>query len=543
MAFEASFDPPFSFPFIVAIAEFSALVCRRPRTSAPFGTMGDAGYRGVSAEQDGRYRNKEQLLLRKLAADGQFPSSFDQKVDMGKVNLEVMRPWVAERVEALLGFEDDVVVEYVNGMLEDPENRQPDPRKMQLSLTGFLEKATPTFMAELWNLLLSAQKSIGGIPQEFVDKKKEEMRLARERDAQAIAASGAARRGAAPGPDPGPGFTHDRRGAAPHQQPYAHEADIGRTGRSSGRERGSRWDSRRDFSGPPSGPHGGRPFVDKSGNTTERVRDYGWGARGPPPRQVERPDDSRHPAASRQHEEGREQRYHDRYRDDKYRRGYGQRRHDSPPVERGDRKDRNSHTSARRRTYTRDRSPSPEYDRSARAPARRRRRSPSYTTSPSRSPSPPPSHRRRDQRGRSPSRTPEYRDRKRMQRRRADSQDSRLGSRKEGRSRVPENERSRRAVEPSSPPEARRLQEERGHDSRSASRSLSYSPTPSPPPRARHTRAARDRAPSVSRSSPSRSSASPVPPASAATATATAANMERSGLLTKKRSRWDENSG
>lgn len=210
--------------------------------------MGDAGYRGVSAEQDGRYRNKEQALLKKLAKDGQFPAHFDQRVNMSKVNIEVMRPWIAERVEQLLGFEDDVVAEYVNGMLEDPDNVQPDPRKLQLSLTGFLEKSTPIFMSELWSLLLSAQNSIGGIPQQFVEKKKEEMRQAKLRDANAITESGAIR------PPSGP---QQRRGQGPHRG-Y------------------SRWD------------HGHRPqsdsrqrFVDKRGNTTERVRDQGWTRRPP----------------------------------------------------------------------------------------------------------------------------------------------------------------------------------------------------------------------------------------------------------------------
>jgi serine/arginine repetitive matrix protein 1 len=50
---------------------------------------------------------------------------------------------------------------------------------MQINLTGFLEKNTMDFMKELWNLLLSAQKSSTGIPQEFLEKKKQEI-LARK---------------------------------------------------------------------------------------------------------------------------------------------------------------------------------------------------------------------------------------------------------------------------------------------------------------------------------------------------------------------------
>jgi serine/arginine repetitive matrix protein 1 len=38
---------------------------------------------------------------------------------MKKVNLQVMRPWIAKRVVDLVGFEDEVVVEYAMGLLED----------------------------------------------------------------------------------------------------------------------------------------------------------------------------------------------------------------------------------------------------------------------------------------------------------------------------------------------------------------------------------------------------------------------------------------
>jgi serine/arginine repetitive matrix protein 1 len=33
-----------------------------------------------------------------------------------------MRPWVAKTVTDLVGFEDDIVVEYAMGLLEDPDN-------------------------------------------------------------------------------------------------------------------------------------------------------------------------------------------------------------------------------------------------------------------------------------------------------------------------------------------------------------------------------------------------------------------------------------
>lgn len=40
---------------------------------------------------------------------------------MRKVNLEVIRPWIAKKVVELVGFEDEVVVEYAMGLLEDKQ--------------------------------------------------------------------------------------------------------------------------------------------------------------------------------------------------------------------------------------------------------------------------------------------------------------------------------------------------------------------------------------------------------------------------------------
>ncbi len=48
-----------------------------------------------------------------------FPPEFNQKIDMKKVNLKVIKGWMAQRVSQLLGIEDEVVVEYAFGMLEE----------------------------------------------------------------------------------------------------------------------------------------------------------------------------------------------------------------------------------------------------------------------------------------------------------------------------------------------------------------------------------------------------------------------------------------
>jgi len=72
----------------------------------------------------------------KLLKSTKFPPEFNQKVDMQKVNLEVMKRyvacglikhttnlsstcrWIAGKISAILGNEDDVVVELCFNLLE-----------------------------------------------------------------------------------------------------------------------------------------------------------------------------------------------------------------------------------------------------------------------------------------------------------------------------------------------------------------------------------------------------------------------------------------
>ncbi|KAI3620667.1 hypothetical protein CBS9595_002634 [Malassezia furfur] len=245
------------------------------------------GFRGVAGRDDVRFKNKEDALLKST----KYPSNFDERVDTSKVNLQVMRPWIAEKVEAILGFEDEVLVEFVSDHLESEQF--PDPRKMQISLTGFLEKRARPFMAELWSLLLSAQDSVAGIPRAFVEQKKREMQQARAETDHVM--SEVRRRGAA--------------GTAPHDAhaPPTARFDRGRSPIAA--------DRRRDAQRPPDS------FVDKRGNVTRRERDAGW-------RRTDASDE-RDQYDERDRYDRRD-RYHDRRndRDDDYR---GARRRSASP--------------------------------------------------------------------------------------------------------------------------------------------------------------------------------------------------------------------
>ncbi|KAG5674031.1 hypothetical protein PVAND_004022 [Polypedilum vanderplanki] len=58
----------------------------------------------------------------------------------------------------MMKLEDDVLEEYVINQLE--EMKIPDPKKIQIYLTGFLgSKNAKIFVEQLWELLLSAQES------------------------------------------------------------------------------------------------------------------------------------------------------------------------------------------------------------------------------------------------------------------------------------------------------------------------------------------------------------------------------------------------
>ncbi|KAI4173083.1 MAG: hypothetical protein LQ343_003193 [Gyalolechia ehrenbergii] len=109
----------------------------------------------------------------KLLKQTKFPPEFSQKVDMKKVNVEVMKKWIAGKISEILGSEDDVVIELCFNLLEG--SRFPDIKVLQIQLTGFLDKDTPRFCKELWNLCLSAQSNPQGVPKELLEAKKLEL--------------------------------------------------------------------------------------------------------------------------------------------------------------------------------------------------------------------------------------------------------------------------------------------------------------------------------------------------------------------------------
>ncbi|PIN05290.1 Splicing coactivator SRm160/300, subunit SRm160 (contains PWI domain) [Handroanthus impetiginosus] len=131
--------------------------------------MSGGFFRGTSADQDTRFSNKQAKLLKSQ----KFAPELEHLVDMTKVKMDVIKPWIAKRVTELIGFEDEVLINFIYSLLE---GKAVNGKQVQISLTGFMERNTGKFMKELWGLLLSAQQNVSGVPQQFLDAKEEETR-------------------------------------------------------------------------------------------------------------------------------------------------------------------------------------------------------------------------------------------------------------------------------------------------------------------------------------------------------------------------------
>lgn len=82
-------------------------------------------FQGTNLNQDTRFSDKEKKLLKQM----KFSETLSKKVDMSKVKLDILRPWISSKITQLLKLEDDVIEEYVVNQLE--EEQFPSAKKMQ----------------------------------------------------------------------------------------------------------------------------------------------------------------------------------------------------------------------------------------------------------------------------------------------------------------------------------------------------------------------------------------------------------------------------
>ncbi|GAB7354076.1 hypothetical protein MBLNU459_g4651t2 [Dothideomycetes sp. NU459] len=122
----------------------------------------------------------------KLVRDTRFPPEFSQKVDTSKINIQIIKNWAKGEVARILNNEDDIVEGLLFGLIE---TKNPDIKSLQIQLTGFLGKDAAPFCKELWNLLLDAQKSTTGVPQQLLQAKVNELQQQKVERAQAAEAA------------------------------------------------------------------------------------------------------------------------------------------------------------------------------------------------------------------------------------------------------------------------------------------------------------------------------------------------------------------
>lgn len=58
---------------------------------------------------------------KKLLRTTKFPPEFDRKVDMERVNVPVIKKWVADEIARILNSDDDIVVELISNVLEESQ--------------------------------------------------------------------------------------------------------------------------------------------------------------------------------------------------------------------------------------------------------------------------------------------------------------------------------------------------------------------------------------------------------------------------------------
>lgn len=127
-------------------------------------------YKGTSIEQDGRFASKDKKLLSKL----EYPPEYATKIKKDSVNIKVIQTWIDKKLVDILGFEDECISNFIINLIEESEEYI-DPKKIQYNITGFLDTNTYKFMQDFWKLLISAQSTTDGIPDELIKEKKEEL--------------------------------------------------------------------------------------------------------------------------------------------------------------------------------------------------------------------------------------------------------------------------------------------------------------------------------------------------------------------------------
>lgn len=140
---------------------------------------GSFGYSGLKKSDDFRWKNsdaKKRYDAIKVAPH--LEKVKVKSVDTKKVKLHVLKPYICRVLKEMIQSDDEVTLECIMGQLDHKLNQYPDPKDMQISITGYMnEGQAKDFIGVLWPLLMSATENGTGIPQVIIDAKRNKLNV------------------------------------------------------------------------------------------------------------------------------------------------------------------------------------------------------------------------------------------------------------------------------------------------------------------------------------------------------------------------------
>ncbi|SBS96731.1 pre-mRNA splicing factor, putative [Plasmodium malariae] len=147
---------------------------------------GGGFYKGTSTEQTPFFGDKEKKLMEKLV----WPEIYNYKIDVTKINFNVVEKWINKKLIEILGFEDDILYEYCISQLkyakekkDDEEQNYLNAKKLKINLTGFIgNKKSEIFVRELLELLISNERNEEKLLSSLMENRKNEMEQAKNQN-------------------------------------------------------------------------------------------------------------------------------------------------------------------------------------------------------------------------------------------------------------------------------------------------------------------------------------------------------------------------
>lgn len=146
--------------------------------------MTDAGFfRGTSADQDNRFADKQKKLLKEM----NFSPILNTKLNMSKIDIASLKPWIEEKIKQVLEKDDELLSESIYEHLAEKE---PDGKNILVLITGFVEQAKASkFVEELWTKLVEIQDNANGVEKQTEDNLINETKKNEDEKSSTVAAN------------------------------------------------------------------------------------------------------------------------------------------------------------------------------------------------------------------------------------------------------------------------------------------------------------------------------------------------------------------